>query len=126
MGRARPSPSLSLFLWSNKLLTAAHHCLRRCTPPCLRKVPSGLLRVSVHSGLWTASFFSSLSLPAAIRICWLTFVTLRTVSSLTLEDIICARYSSLLQNHVTEAYKSARLKTLIFALSDCKSTCKPG
>ncbi len=44
----------------------------------------------------------------------------RTVASLTLEDVICARYKTLLQNHVVEAYKSARLRTFIFALSDCK------
>lgn len=42
----------------------------------------------------------------------------RTVSSLTLEDTICDRYQGLLDHHVVEAYKQARWKTLVFALSD--------
>jgi ATP-binding cassette, subfamily B (MDR/TAP), member 1 len=42
----------------------------------------------------------------------------RTVTSLTLEDTITDRYSKLLHNHVTNAFKKARLATLIFAASD--------
>ncbi|KAF1988882.1 ABC multidrug transporter [Aulographum hederae CBS 113979] len=42
----------------------------------------------------------------------------RTVTSLTLEEVICGRYSALLQSHVTSATKKARLSTLIFALSN--------
>uniref|UniRef100_L7JDC7 Lipid A export ATP-binding/permease protein msbA n=2 Tax=Pyricularia oryzae TaxID=318829 RepID=L7JDC7_PYRO1 len=42
----------------------------------------------------------------------------RTVSALTLEDVITSRYSTLLSHHVTKAYLKARFTTLIFALSD--------
>ncbi|KAI1100496.1 P-loop containing nucleoside triphosphate hydrolase protein [Jackrogersella minutella] len=42
----------------------------------------------------------------------------RTVSSLTLEDTICTRYQSLLNNHVSEAYRKSILKSLVFAFSD--------
>src|SRR4051794_24027698 len=42
----------------------------------------------------------------------------RTVCSLTLEDVICTRYEELLHRHVVEAYKSARWRSFIFALSD--------
>ena len=42
----------------------------------------------------------------------------RTVTSLTLEEMICDRYSILLDNHVKKAFKKARLTTLIFASSD--------
>jgi ATP-binding cassette, subfamily B (MDR/TAP), member 1 len=42
----------------------------------------------------------------------------RTVASMTLEDTIATRYETLLNGHVTKAYKNARWATLIFALSD--------
>lgn len=42
----------------------------------------------------------------------------RTVASLTLEDMICERYASLLQNHVKKAFNKAKLSTLIFAASE--------
>ncbi|KAI0175754.1 P-loop containing nucleoside triphosphate hydrolase protein [Hypoxylon sp. FL1284] len=45
----------------------------------------------------------------------------RTVSALTLEDTICDRYDGLLNHHVVTAYKKARLRTLVFALSDSVS-----
>lgn len=43
---------------------------------------------------------------------------LRTVTSLTLEDTICTRYAVLLQDHVDEGTREARLRTLLYALSD--------
>ncbi|RYC60568.1 hypothetical protein CHU98_g5624 [Xylaria longipes] len=43
---------------------------------------------------------------------------IRTVTALTLEDIICQRYEVLLQNHVKEAFRRARFATLVFAASD--------
>ncbi|KAF2973302.1 hypothetical protein GQX73_g319 [Xylaria multiplex] len=43
---------------------------------------------------------------------------IRTVTALTLEDMICQRYEDLLRNHVKEAFKGARFATLIFAASD--------
>lgn len=45
----------------------------------------------------------------------------RCVSSLTLEDVINDRYQTLLQEHVTDAYRKARWSTAIFALSDSMS-----
>ncbi|KAM3487206.1 hypothetical protein MY3957_009508 [Beauveria namnaoensis] len=42
----------------------------------------------------------------------------RTVASLTLEDAICDRFRKLAQGHVADAYKKARLVTLLFAFSD--------
>jgi ABC-type multidrug transport system fused ATPase/permease subunit len=42
----------------------------------------------------------------------------RTVTALTLEDTITTRYSGLLQEHVTKAFRKAQLATLIFAASD--------
>jgi ATP-binding cassette subfamily B (MDR/TAP) protein 1 len=42
----------------------------------------------------------------------------RTVSSLTLEDMICRRYELLLQGHVNAAFHKARYTSLIFAASD--------
>lgn len=42
----------------------------------------------------------------------------RTVTSLTLEDMITDRYAKLLQGHVDAAAKKARLTTLVFALSN--------
>ncbi|PGG95796.1 hypothetical protein GX51_08117 [Blastomyces parvus] len=52
----------------------------------------------------------------------------RTVASLTLEDTITTRYSNLLQDHVTKAFKKARFATLIFAAADsielpCMALC---
>ncbi|KAI0443528.1 ABC transporter-like protein [Xylaria telfairii] len=43
---------------------------------------------------------------------------IRTVTALTLEDIICQRYEVLLRNHVKEAFRRARFATLVFAASD--------
>jgi ATP-binding cassette, subfamily B (MDR/TAP), member 1 len=45
----------------------------------------------------------------------------RTVTSLTLEDMICCRYEILLQQHVRHAFLKARLSTLGFAASDSVS-----
>jgi ABC-type multidrug transport system fused ATPase/permease subunit len=42
----------------------------------------------------------------------------RTVSSLTLEDIICRRYEVLLQGHVTAAFHKSKYSSLVFAASD--------
>ena len=43
----------------------------------------------------------------------------RTVTALTLEEVICKRYEMLLAGHVHAAFKKARYKTLIFSLSNC-------
>ncbi|CAG8982627.1 hypothetical protein HYALB_00006022 [Hymenoscyphus albidus] len=45
----------------------------------------------------------------------------RTVTSLTLEDIISKRYSTLLQDHVDKAFKKAGWTTLVFSASDSVS-----
>jgi hypothetical protein len=42
----------------------------------------------------------------------------RTVTSLTLENMICQRYEMLLQDHVRKAFKKARFTTLVFSFSD--------
>ena len=42
----------------------------------------------------------------------------RTVTSLTLEDMISTRYDVLLKDHVKKAFDKAKYSTLIFALSD--------
>ena len=42
----------------------------------------------------------------------------RTVTSLTLEDMICDRYNDLLKHHVKAAFMKARFSTLLFAFSD--------
>lgn len=42
----------------------------------------------------------------------------RTVTSLTLEDVICSRYEKLLQDHVRKAFNKARLTMLVFSASD--------
>jgi ABC-type bacteriocin/lantibiotic exporter with double-glycine peptidase domain len=42
----------------------------------------------------------------------------RTVTALTLEDMICDRYDTLLQTHVKEAFHKAKYSTLLFAFSD--------
>jgi len=42
----------------------------------------------------------------------------RTVTSLTLEDMICNRYETLLQAHVKKATKKSRWTTLVFSASD--------
>ncbi|KAJ2907063.1 P-loop containing nucleoside triphosphate hydrolase protein [Zalerion maritima] len=42
----------------------------------------------------------------------------RTVTALTLEDVICERYDELLRRHVNSAFKKAWGTTTIFALSD--------
>ena len=42
----------------------------------------------------------------------------RTVAALTLEDTIARQYRTLLDEHVSNAFKRARLAVLIFALSD--------
>ncbi|CAK7267703.1 hypothetical protein SEPCBS119000_002686 [Sporothrix epigloea] len=42
----------------------------------------------------------------------------RTVTALTLEEIICKRYETLLAGHVHAAFKKARFTTMIFALSN--------
>ena len=42
----------------------------------------------------------------------------RTVTALTLENMICSRYDTLLKAHVTSAFKKSRLTVLLFAASD--------
>ncbi|CAK7219952.1 hypothetical protein SCUCBS95973_003990 [Sporothrix curviconia] len=42
----------------------------------------------------------------------------RTVTALTLEEVICKRYEILLDGHIHDAFKKARFSTLIFALSN--------
>lgn len=42
----------------------------------------------------------------------------RTVTSLTLEDMICRRYEALLGSHVKKAFKKSRYSTLLFSASD--------
>lgn len=42
----------------------------------------------------------------------------RTVTSLTLEDMISTRYDVLLKDHVKNAFDKAKYSTLVFALSD--------
>ncbi|ORY63890.1 ABC transporter-like protein [Pseudomassariella vexata] len=43
---------------------------------------------------------------------------IRTVTALTLEDSICARYEKLLRDHVSKALRRDRYTTLVFAASD--------
>lgn len=43
---------------------------------------------------------------------------IRTVASLTLERAICEKYDELLQNHIRESWKKARISGLVFAASD--------
>ncbi|KAI0482659.1 P-loop containing nucleoside triphosphate hydrolase protein [Xylariaceae sp. FL0804] len=50
----------------------------------------------------------------------------RTVTSLTLEDTICARYRGLLGGHVAEAFGKARWMTLVFAFSESVSLACQG
>ncbi|KAK0745952.1 P-loop containing nucleoside triphosphate hydrolase protein [Schizothecium vesticola] len=45
----------------------------------------------------------------------------RTVSALTMERSICDRYATLLNGHVTSAYKKARLTTLVIAFAESVS-----
>ncbi|MCJ1437783.1 hypothetical protein MMC27_007170 [Xylographa pallens] len=47
----------------------------------------------------------------------------RTVAALTLEDTIARQYRTLLDEHVRNAFKRARLAVLIFALSDSLQLC---
>jgi ATP-binding cassette subfamily B (MDR/TAP) protein 1 len=42
----------------------------------------------------------------------------RTVTSMTMEDMICLRYEKLLQSHVRHAFNKSRFTTLLFAASD--------
>lgn len=46
------------------------------------------------------------------------FGAVRTVSSLTLEDMICRKYLHLLEDHIKKASKKARINTLVISLSD--------
>ena len=46
------------------------------------------------------------------------FGAVRTVTSLTLEDMICARYSTLLNSQVRAYERKARWSCMVFALSD--------
>jgi ATP-binding cassette subfamily B (MDR/TAP) protein 1 len=43
---------------------------------------------------------------------------IRTVVSLTLERTICDRYEEMLNTHVAETWKDARVSCMVFALSD--------
>ncbi|KAK1988720.1 P-loop containing nucleoside triphosphate hydrolase protein [Colletotrichum cereale] len=45
----------------------------------------------------------------------------RTVSALTLEDTTCARYNTLLRDHVRHAFRKAKWTSLVFAFSDSVS-----
>ncbi|OAA54731.1 ABC transporter transmembrane region [Niveomyces insectorum RCEF 264] len=42
----------------------------------------------------------------------------RTVSALTLEEVICERYEALLYNHVRSAFMKARFRMILFAFSN--------
>jgi ABC-type bacteriocin/lantibiotic exporter with double-glycine peptidase domain len=42
----------------------------------------------------------------------------RTVTSLTLEGMICDRYDVLLEEHLKKAFNKAKTSTTVFALSD--------
>lgn len=42
----------------------------------------------------------------------------RTVTSMTMEDMICRRYETLLQSHLQKAFNKSRFTTLLFAVSD--------
>jgi ATP-binding cassette subfamily B (MDR/TAP) protein 1 len=42
----------------------------------------------------------------------------RTVTALTLEDVICRRYEILLEAHVKKAFNKSRYSTLLFSASD--------
>lgn len=42
----------------------------------------------------------------------------RTVNSLTLEDMICNRYDTLLRGHIKDAFNKSRFGSLLFAMSD--------
>ena len=46
------------------------------------------------------------------------FGAFRTVTALTLEDMICDRYAALLREQVNGARRKARFSTLVFAFSD--------
>lgn len=46
------------------------------------------------------------------------FGAVRTVTSLTLEDMICARYSKLLDQHVRRSERKSRWTAFVFAISD--------
>ncbi|KAF6841568.1 ABC transporter [Colletotrichum musicola] len=45
----------------------------------------------------------------------------RTVSALTLEDLTCLRYETLLKGHVSQAFKKARWTSFVFGFSDSVS-----
>lgn len=52
----------------------------------------------------------------------------RTVMALIMEDLICDRYETLLQGHVSKAWTTARFSTIVFAASDsvelaCMALC---
>lgn len=47
-----------------------------------------------------------------------SIAAIRTVVSLTLEEDICANYEKLLFEHVTDAFRTAKVSVLLFALSD--------
>lgn len=47
-----------------------------------------------------------------------SIAAIRTVVSLTLEEKICTDYEQLLLRHVADAYRTARISVLLFALSD--------
>lgn len=47
-----------------------------------------------------------------------SITAIRTVVSLTLEESICAEYEELLFKHVKDAFRTARISVLLFALSD--------
>jgi ATP-binding cassette subfamily B (MDR/TAP) protein 1 len=45
----------------------------------------------------------------------------RTVTSLTLENMILRRYETLLRDHVNKAFRKSRFTTMVFAFSDSAS-----
>ena len=86
---------------------------------------AGFLRVryEIHFEKTNAAVFAESSQFASEAI-----GAFRTVTSLTLEDVIIKRYGKLLQGHVKDAFKKARFGALTFAASDsinflCMALC---
>jgi ATP-binding cassette subfamily B (MDR/TAP) protein 1 len=50
-----------------------------------------------------------------------SIATIRTVSSLTMEDGISGRYENLLHDHINNAFKKARFSVLLFSFCDSVS-----
>ncbi|MCJ1388690.1 hypothetical protein MMC18_001539 [Xylographa bjoerkii] len=76
------------------------------------------IRYEMHFEAFNAKVFAESSKFAAESI-----GAFRTVAALTLEDTITRHYRSLLDEHVSKAFKKGRLAVLIFALSDSLELC---